>query len=93
MTHTTRRRKGRCDIDDGDGTGEHANAKSGESQDLNVETVAHAAGDDSRDGRAGTKRGTAGTGEPHARATTSCRAAGNGENDKDESGRHQGEGD
>ena len=85
--------KGGRDIDDGDGTGELANAKGRESQDLNVETAAHAAGDDSRDGRAGTKRGTAGTGEPHARATTSCRAAGNGENDKDKSGRHQGEGD
>ena len=84
---------GARDIVDGDGTGALANAKGRESQDLNVETAAHAAGDDSRDGRAGTKRGTAGTGEPHARATTSCRAAGNGENDKDESGRHQGEGD
>ena len=65
-----------CDIDDGDGTGELANAKSRESPDPNVETATHAASGDSRDGRAGTKRGTAGTGEPHARATITLQSSG-----------------
>ena len=58
------------DIDNGDGTGGLANAKDGESLDLNVETATHGASGDSRDGRAGTRRGTAGTGEPQTRATT-----------------------
>ena len=62
--------KEECDIDDGDGTGELANAKNRESPDLNVETVTHVASGNSRDGRAGTRHGTAGTGEPHTRATT-----------------------
>ena len=51
-----------CDIDDGDGTGDLANAKNRESPGLNVETVTRGASGDSRDGRAGTRRGTAGTG-------------------------------
>ena len=59
-----------CDIDDGDGTGDLANAKNRESPGLNVETVTHVASGDSRDGRAGTRRGTAGTGGPHTHATT-----------------------
>ena len=64
---------GERDIDDGDGTGELANAKNRELPDLNVETATHVASGDSRDGRAGTRRGTAGTGEPHTRATTTLR--------------------
>ena len=63
------------DIDDGDGTGELANAKNRELPDLNVETATHVASSDSRDGRAGTKRGTAGTGKPHTRATTTLRGS------------------
>ena len=64
-----------CDIDDGDGTGELANAKNRESPDLNVETATHVASGDSRDGRAGTRSGTAGTGEPHTRATTTLQGS------------------
>ena len=66
---------GERDIDDGEGTGELANAKNRESPDLNVETATHGASGDSRDGRAGTRRGTAGTGEPHTRATTTLQGS------------------
>ena len=62
-----------CDIDDGDGTGELANAKNRESPDLNVETATHMASGDSIDGRAGARHGTAGTGKPHTLATTTLR--------------------
>ena len=60
------------DIDDGDGTGELANAKDRESLDLNVETAAHRVSGDSRDRKAGTRRGTASTGEPQTCATTAA---------------------
>ena len=60
------------DIDDGDGTGELANAKDRESLDLNVETAAHGASGDSRDRKAGLRHGTASTGEPQTRASTAA---------------------
>ena len=60
-------------MDDGDRTGELANAKDRESLDLNVETAAHGANGDSRDRKAGTRRGTASTGEPQTHATTAAR--------------------
>ena len=81
-----------CDIDDGDRTGGLAIAKDRESLDLNVETAAHGASGDSRDGKAGTRRSTAGTGEPQ-HVQQHCRAAVDGENDEDEVDQHQGEGD
>ena len=75
-----------CDIDDGDGTGGHANAKDRESLDLNMETVTHRASSDSRDGRAGTRRGTAAP-EDHTHVQQQhCGAAVDGENDEDEGG-------
>ena len=64
-----------CDIDDGEGTGELANAKNRESPGLNAETATHEASGDSREGRAGTRRGKAGTGEPHTCATTTLQGS------------------
>ena len=62
-----------CDIDDGDGTGDLANAKNRESPGLNVETVTRVASGDSRDGRAGRICGMVGTGGPDTRATITLR--------------------
>ena len=78
-----------CDIDDGDGTGDLANAKNRESPGLNVETVTRGASGDSRDGRAGTRRGTAGTGGPHTRATTKHDEGDVGHRDKGGRAEHQ----
>ena len=85
-------RKGRRNIDNEDGTGEHTNAKGREAQDQNVETAAHEASDDSRGGKAGTRRGTAAP-ENHKTCNNkrqSCREQGN---DKDKGKQHRRKGD
>ena len=80
-------RKGRRNIDNEDGTGEHTNAKGREAQDQNVETAAHKASDDSRGGKAGTRRGNK---ENVQQQLQSSEEQGD---DQDESEQHQREGD
>ena len=89
---TQRWRKGRRNIDDEDGTGEHANAENRESQDQNVEIAAHEASDDSRGGKAGTGCGTAAP-ENHKYVQQQRQSSEEQGDDQDKSQQHQREGD
>ena len=89
---TQRWRKGRRNIDDEDGTGEHANAENRESQDQNVEIAAHEASDDSRGGKAGTGCSTAAP-ENHKYVQQQRQSSEEQGDDQDKSQQHQREGD